>query len=172
MDDKTRVYLINVMFLLFAIFGPPFLYFIFTGHLSWEEFAICMAFAVLPLIGFLYGLRYMKKHFGPEWYRVKDNIPPEVGKLPKVRFFEGVCTLVFFLSIIYVILTRDLVGLVVFLGASYVIGYQGYRERLKYLPPDARKIYERGYKIVFFVWLCFLLELIARVCYQILLSRI
>ena len=89
-----------------------------------------------------------------------------------MRFFEGVCTLVFFLSIIYVILTRDLVGLVVFLGASYVIGYQGYRERLKYLPPDARKIYERGYKIVFFVWLCFLLELIAHVCYQILLSRI
>ncbi len=44
-----------------------------------------------------------------------------------------------------------MIALIAFFGASYIIGYQGYRERIKYLPPAARKVYERSYKIVLFV---------------------
>jgi hypothetical protein len=121
MNDKTRLYLKYAIFLLLLIFMVPFFYFIQTGHLTWEEFVISIAFAaILALIGSLYSIRYTKKHFGPEWYRIKDSdfIPPEVGKLPKVRFFEGIGALVFFIGMIYGILTHDLIALIVFVGEA------------------------------------------------------
>lgn len=173
MDDKTRVYLINVVLTLLAILGVPLFYFVFVGHLSVEELIISLMFTVpLALVGLFYGLRYMKKNFGPEWYRMKDNIPPKVGKSLRVRVFEGAGMLIFLLGVVYGILIRSR-EVILLLGATgYVIAYQGFRERVKHLPPEARKIYERGYKIIFFIWLSFLLGLIIWLISSILPLRL
>jgi hypothetical protein len=160
MDDKTKAYLILVAATLFLAFSPGLFHFAFKRYFSWNEFVIGLAFTVsLSLIALFYALWKMRRAFGLEWHRVKFNVPPEVSKSLRVRIFKWAGMVVAVLGIAYGFLIRDLMTAFFFTATGYIIMYQGAREQIKHLPPEARRMYETGFKIVFFIWLSLLLGL-------------
>ncbi len=160
MDDKKKAYLILVAATLFLAFSPGLFLFAFKRYFSLNEFIIGLAFTVpLSLIALFYALWKMRKTFGPEWYRVKFNVPPEVSKSLRVRVFKWAGMVVAVLGIAYGFLIHGIMVAFFLAATGYIIMYQGAREQIKHLPPEARRIYETGFKIVFFIWLSLLLGL-------------
>ncbi|MEM2179004.1 MAG: PQQ-binding-like beta-propeller repeat protein [Candidatus Methanomethylicaceae archaeon] len=158
--EKTKVYLINIIASIAIIFSLLLMYFAYKGYFSWMDLIICLALIVpMVSIGFLYVFWYMKKKFGSEWYHVLNSIkvPPEVEKSFKVRFFKYLGFLVSILGAAYGILIRFPEVSAFLALTGYLLMYPVIYERKKYYPPEIRKLYERSFKIVLFVWLGFLL---------------
>ncbi|MEM2179005.1 MAG: hypothetical protein QW272_09325 [Candidatus Methanomethylicaceae archaeon] len=165
MNEKTRVYLINILGGIFIILFAPLFYFAIERRFSWWELELFLV-ATVPtvLIGLLYSFWYMKKEYGPEWYRAKVGPSPEfiksIRKKPKVRFFLYTGLLTLLLGIASSIIFQDPMHFLFFASMGYVIAYQGAHEWYKYYPSNIRKFYEIGYKMALFLWLASLLGLI------------
>jgi len=161
LNSKFKAYAILIIVVLLMILGTPLLYFALTASLSEGEFVISMA-AIIPtvLIGFTYAIWYMRKHFGPEWYRLKVEIPPEVRKSPRARAFKYAGLTVLIIGLALGSWFKDPMLAIFFMATSYIIMYQGAKEEAKYFPPAARWPREIGYKIILILWLALLIGFI------------
>ncbi|MEM2640967.1 MAG: hypothetical protein QXU42_00010 [Thermoproteota archaeon] len=149
LNSKFKAYAILIIVALLMILGTPLLYFALTASLSEKEFVISMA-AIIPtvLIGFIYAIWYMRKNFGPEWYRIEADIPPGVRKSPRVRAFKYAGLTVLIIGLALGSWFKDPVLALFFMATGYIIMYQGAKEETKFLPPAARRPREIGYRII------------------------